>query len=730
MWIKRVAEENIGEVFDINTTCLILWRDHFFKTLHPRLLPSMLKMIYRERKGETIDSGLLQTITDSTVTLGINDIDSKLTTLDLYQTYFEKEFIEQTEIFYKAESEIYIGSNPITDYMKKAGIWLEEEENRVKSYLHPSTRDGLIAKAEIVLIANHATIIQDQFQPLIEKDKIDDLTRMFGLLSRVPSTLERLRDLFLNHVKQQGLDAVRKVQESMAEIAASGAATPVEEGEKPAKKTSSPNEVDPKIYMEALLFVHTKFAATTVSAFKSEAGFVASLDKACREFINRNAFCTSGSSKSSELLAKYTDSLLRKGSKINEDNEIEDLLNGAMTIFKFIEDKDVFQKFYTKNLAKRLVNSTSASDDAEASMISKLKEACGYEYTSKLQKMFGDMSVSKDLNSEFREKMETSHGKQDIDFSILVLGSGSWPLYAPTSAFNIPQDLIKPYERFLAYYQSKYQGRKLVWLTHLSKGELKTNYLPGNKTYTLQVSTYQMGILLPFNTALTYSWDELLQTTGLNPETLQGNLSLLVKAKILTESDKKYTLNDGFKSKKLKVNLNIAIKSEQKQESDETHKTIAKDRELVIQAAIVRIMKTRKTMKHVQLVQEVIAQVQTRFKPQIPDIKRCIDILFEKEYIERMDGQKDMALYSIVIRQDRLDIYHWMIERIKAYIAHLETLNSDPQYIWKRFKTSVKIIDNLFAPIQKSINRINSRIPSRQLDTIYTGVGEIYFGKV
>ena len=44
-----------------------------------------------------------------------------------------------------------------------------------------------------------------------------------------------------------------------------------------------------------------------------------------------------------------------------------------MTIFKYIEDKDVFQKFYSKWLAKRLVHQTSASDDAEASMISKLK---------------------------------------------------------------------------------------------------------------------------------------------------------------------------------------------------------------------------------------------------------------------------------------------------------------------------------------------------------------------
>lgn len=44
-----------------------------------------------------------------------------------------------------------------------------------------------------------------------------------------------------------------------------------------------------------------------------------------------------------------------------------------MVVFKYIEDKDVFQKFYAKMLAKRLVHQNSASDDAEASMISKLK---------------------------------------------------------------------------------------------------------------------------------------------------------------------------------------------------------------------------------------------------------------------------------------------------------------------------------------------------------------------
>ena len=50
-----------------------------------------------------------------------------------------------------------------------------------------------------------------------------------------------------------------------------------------------------------------------------------------------------------------------------------DLSVFQMIVFKYIEDKDVFQKFYSKMLAKRLVQHMSASDDAEASMISKLK---------------------------------------------------------------------------------------------------------------------------------------------------------------------------------------------------------------------------------------------------------------------------------------------------------------------------------------------------------------------
>ena len=37
-----------------------------------------------------------------------------------------------------------------------------------------------------------------------------------------------------------------------------------------------------------------------------------------------------------------------------------------------------------------------------------LQQACGFEYTSKLQRMFQDMSLSKDLNERFKAHISSS----------------------------------------------------------------------------------------------------------------------------------------------------------------------------------------------------------------------------------------------------------------------------------------------------------------------------------
>jgi cullin 1 len=64
-----------------------------------------------------------------------------------------------------------------------------------------------------------------------------------------------------------------------------------------------------------------------------------------------------------------------------------------MIIFNYLKEKDVFQTFYSTKLSKRLIHGLSESDEAEESMVSKLKEACGSKYTIKLQRMFTGMTL-------------------------------------------------------------------------------------------------------------------------------------------------------------------------------------------------------------------------------------------------------------------------------------------------------------------------------------------------
>ncbi|EHL02951.1 putative Cullin-1 [Glarea lozoyensis 74030] len=628
-WVKREMDEGKKNIYDVYTLHLVQWRVTLFSEVHEKVMDAVLKMVEKQRNGETIEHGQIKSIVLSFVSLGLDEADPTKSTLDVYRYNFEKPFLAATKSFYEAESKQFVAENSIVEYMKKAAVRLDEEEERVNVYLHSDIRSPLMKQCNASLIADHIGILRDEFQVLLDNDRYDDMERMYKLLQRIPEGLEPLRSKFEAHVRKAGLAAVSKV-------------------------ALDAEKLEPKVYIDALLEIHTQYQGLVKTAFADEPEFTRSLDNACREFVNRNQICKSGSNKSPELLAKYADAVLRKGTNGSEESDLENTLNQIMTIFKYIEDKDVFQKFYARMLARRLIHTSSSSDDAETSMISKLKEQCGYEYTNKLQRMFQDMQISKDLNTgykEFEAQMLADSGSHEkpIDASYAILGTGFWPLNAPNTDFTPPAEVSRAYEKFHTYYDQKHSGRKLTWLWQFCKGEVKANYCKSQKTpYTFQVSTYQMAILMLFNENDKNTYDDIVKATQLQGEVLDPALAIFLKAKVFTMSPegdkpgpgKTFNLNYDFKNKKLRINLNIAVKSEQKQEVEDTHKTIEEDRKLLMQSAIVRIMKARKKMKHTVLVSECINQIRTRFVPKVPDIKKCIDILLEKEYLERLDDDE------------------------------------------------------------------------------------------
>ncbi|CAF3082797.1 unnamed protein product [Rotaria socialis] len=643
-WVRREYDSGRKDIYEIFTMAMEIWQLVFFDPLNRQVTLACLQLIKAERQNEVINTRLISGVIQSYVELGFAENSSlqssnqQITspTLKIYKDFFEAPFLQDTEQFYRLEAASFLVHNSVTEYLKKVAQRLDEEVHRVQSYLHPSTLAALIKKVEEVLIRDQLEVIYTEAKALLHNEKHSDLALLYKLVSRVPNATLELKKIVEDHIRQMGIDAIERASVSALN--------------------------DPKLYVETILDIHTKFFKLVQEAFSSEQGFTAALDKACGKFINNNAVTTAAgnTTKSPELLARYCDALLRKGSKAVEETDLEEKFNQIMVVFNYVEDKDVFQKFYAKLLAKRLVGQLSASDDYEESMITKLKQACGFEYTSKLQRMFQDIGVSKDFIDQYRTYCEKNKLDDIVDFSVMVLSSNSWPFSAPPN-FILSPELKRTFDCFTNFYTQQHNGRKLTWLHQHSKGDIQTLYT--KPKYILHVSTYQMVVLLLFNKSASWTVERMQDETQIKIDLFLQVLCGLLKSKLiicpeinddeideeLKETDIKMHHNilvaEDFKSKKIKINLNVPLKSVEQKDIEGLHRTIDEDRKMVIQAAIVRTMKARQTLKHALLMQEVIQQLSSRFKPKIPVIKKCIDILIEKEYLERQSNEKDVLRY-------------------------------------------------------------------------------------
>lgn len=110
-------------------------------------------------------------------------------------------------------------------------------------------------------------------------------------------------------------------------------------------------------------------------------------------------------------------------------------------------------------------------------------------------------------------------------------------------------------------------------------------------------------------------------------------------------SGETFYVNESFSSRLLKFKACLINHKEtqQKEEEDISNKLDA-DRKNLLEATIVRIMKTRKRIEHNELVSETMRIVNQIFQPNQQIIKQRIESLMEKEFLQR--DPTDMKFYN------------------------------------------------------------------------------------
>ncbi|XP_075691877.1 cullin-4B isoform X4 [Rhinoderma darwinii] len=600
---------------------LELFRTHIIsdQKVQNKTIDGILLLIERERNGEAIDRSLLRSLL------------SMLSDLQIYQDSFEHRFLEETNRLYAAEGQRLMQEREVPEYLHHVNKRLEEEADRVITYLDQSTQCGsqlspdhrptcldgsrikvenklerkpLIATVEKQLLGEHlTTTLQKGLNHLLDENRIQDLSLLYQLFSRVRGGVQVLLQHWIEYIKAFGSTIVINPEKD-------------------------------KTMVQELLDFKDKVDHVIDICFMKNEKFVNAMKEAFETFINKRP------NKPAELIAKYVDSKLRTGNKEATDEELEKMLDKIMIIFRFIYGKDVFEAFYKKDLAKRLLVGKSASVDAEKSMLSKLKHECGAAFTSKLEGMFKDMELSKDIMVHFKQYMQNQNVPGNIELTVNILTMGYWPTYVPMEV-HLPPEMVKLQEIFKTFYLGKHSGRKLQWQSTLGQCVLKAEFIEGRKE--LQVSLFQTLVLLMFNEGEEFSFEDIRQATGIEDSELRRTLQSLAcgRARVLTKNPRskdvddgdKFTFNDEFKHQLFRIRINQIQMKETVEEQASTTERVFQDRQYQIDAAIVRIMKMRKTLSHNLLVSEVYNQLKFPVKP--ADLKKRIESLIDRDYMER-----------------------------------------------------------------------------------------------
>ncbi|GAX18317.1 cullin 3 [Fistulifera solaris] len=614
-----------------------------------RVVQLLLQAIEQERAGFlTDDRNMFKSILNMLLEIG----NSSSHTAAVYHNDFEALFLATTQEYYQTESLQYLSSATASDYVRKATLRLDEEKERAHSLQLPMTTEGpLITILQTEWIERHAkTLVEMEltgFAALLKDDmKHEEMLEMYDLFVRVPSSVDYLRDALADRIKVDGKQLL---------------------------KDQETGQADPPTFCRKVLAMRIKYMGIVEHSFRNEKKAQKRLRESFESFLNADA-------RAASCLAIYVDELLRVSLRGATDEQVTAELQKAITIFRYLSDKDVFESFYKQHLAKRLLGGRSVSDDAERSMVSLLKAECGYQFTTKLEGMFNDMRISRETRDKYKTFARRDQGGDDrasrVEIEVDVLTTGYWPSQNVPPC-TLPLSIQKSIDHFASFYLNEHTGRKLSWQTSAGAAEIRATF-GENRRHELCVSTYQMCILLLFNDQDTLTLGQIRMQTQIPDSELRRHLISLTtpknrilkklsKGRGITSDVDSFAFNSEYTSKLKRIRIPL-VKESSLQENqagiDGTEMSsgatagnsiegasgvvpvaVEEDRRHLVEAAIVRIMKARRRLDHNGLVAEVTKQLQVRFNPSPQFIKKRIESLIDREYLERAENEHRVYNY-------------------------------------------------------------------------------------
>ncbi|KAH8705420.1 putative ubiquitin ligase subunit CulD [Talaromyces proteolyticus] len=556
--------------------------------------------------------------------------------LGVYSRHFEPLFLQESESYFKSWSEKEASSQYLANYAENSHRLIQQELTRCELYaLTQSTQQSLTVLLDDHLVRDKQAILlaESDLLGLMTTENKHALEQIYSLLERLRLG-SQLKTCFGKYIEEQGSTIIFD---------------PERESEMVARLLEFKEQLD----------------HTWAGSFHKDEALGHTLREAFESFMNKSKKTESNwgtdNSKTGEMIAKYVDILLKGGLKVigkqaddsglaDEDTEINRQLDKVLELFRFVHGKAVFEAFYKNDLARRLLMGRSASDDAEKSMLARLKTECGSNFTHNLEAMFRDMDLARDEMTSYNSYQSQRRHRLGLDLNVSVLSSAAWPTY-PDVTVRIPPDIAKATSDFEQYYHTKHKGRKLHWKHQLAHCQLRSRFDKGNKE--IVVSSFQAIVLLLFNDVAegeTLTYVQIKEACGLSDRELTRTLQSLAcakyrvllkkpKGKDVNETDV-FSFNAGFQDQKMRIKINQVQLKETKEENKTTHERVAADRHYETQAAIVRIMKSRKLITHAELVAEVIKATRSRGVLEPAEIKKNIEKLIEKDYMEREEGNK------------------------------------------------------------------------------------------